>query len=128
MNYNKNISNTLQDYLEAVLNLTEKHNTVRITDLAFYMQVAKPTVTETIKNLTAQELVKHEKYGPLELTKKGYEQALKIRYRHKVLERFLVHVLGVDSETANHEACLMEHAISAETTDKLVQFLEETLN
>jgi DtxR family Mn-dependent transcriptional regulator len=45
-----------------------------------------------------------------------------------VLERFLVHVLGVDEETANKEACLMEHAISAETTDKLVQFLEDTLN
>jgi DtxR family Mn-dependent transcriptional regulator len=128
MNNSNKISNTLQDYLEAVLKLTEQNDTVRITDLALYLQVAKPTVTETVKNLTAQALIKHEKYGPLELTKKGYQQALKIHHRHMVLERFLVHVLGVDEETANKEACLMEHAISAETTDKLVQFLEDTLN
>lgn len=125
MSKSKVISNTLQDYLEAVLNLTEQNNIVRITDLAAHMQVAKPTVTETVKNLTRQDLIKHERYGPLELTKTGYEQAVKIRHRHMVLKRFLVDVLGVDQETANKEACLMEHAISASTTDKLVQFLED---
>jgi DNA-binding MurR/RpiR family transcriptional regulator len=49
MNNSNKISNTLQDYLEAVLKLTEQNDTVRITDLALYLQVAKPTVTETVK-------------------------------------------------------------------------------
>lgn len=119
------ISNSLEDYLEAILNLQEQNSTVRITDLASYMQVAKPTATETINNLCVQKLIKHEKYGPIELTGKGYEQAVKIRRRHLVLLNFLVTVLGVDPETADKEACLMEHAISSDTTDKLVQFLEE---
>lgn len=119
------LSNSLQDYLEAILNLTEQNDTVRITDLAFYMKVAKPTVTETVNNLAGQDFIRHEKYGPIELTGKGYEQAVKIRRRHLVLHNFLVNVLGVDPETANKEACLMEHAISSDTTDKLVQFLEE---
>lgn len=119
------ISNSLQDYLEAILNLTEQNDTVRITDLAFYMKVAKPTATETVNNLAEQNLIRHEKYGPIELTKKGYDQAVKIRHRHMVLQDFLVNVLGVNAETANKEACLMEHAISSDTTDKLVQFLED---
>lgn len=122
------ISNTLQDYLEAVLNLTEQNTTVRITDLANHMQVTKPTATEIVKSLTAQDLLRHERYRPLELTRKGYEQAVKIRHRHEILHRFLVRVLGVDEETADKEACQMEHAISADTTDKLVLFLEKTLD
>lgn len=125
MSKNIKISNSLQDYLEAILNLTEQNSIVRITDLAFYMKVAKPTATEAVNNLAAQDLIRHEKYGPIELTGKGYEQAVKIRRRHLVLQNFLVSVLGVDPEIADNEACLMEHAISSDTTDKLVQFLEE---
>lgn len=118
------ISSSLQDYLEAILNLKENNGIVRVTDLADYLQVAKPSVTETVKTLVGLGLLKHAKYGPLVLTKQGQEVAGKIRHRHEVLKTFLTGVLGVDPETADREACLMEHAISRDTTDRLVRFLE----
>jgi len=119
------ISNTLEDYLETILNLSERQSQVRTTDLAAHMQVAKPTVTETVKSLVGHGLIRHKKYGPLELTEKGRQHALKIRYRHNILKNFLVDILGVKPETANREACLMEHAISPDTADRLAQFLEK---
>ena len=122
------ISNSLQDYLEAILNLGEENKTVRVTDLAVHLQVAKPSVTETVKTLAAFGLLKYTKYGPLVLTKKGREKAVRIRHRHEVLKTFLTDILGVDQETADREACLMEHAISRDTTDRLVRFLETQLN
>ncbi|MCR4441382.1 MAG: metal-dependent transcriptional regulator [Peptococcaceae bacterium] len=122
------ISNALEDYLETILNLSEQKSAVRTTDLAVHMQVAKPTVTETVKSLVNHGLLRHEKYGPLELTEKGRQKALKIRYRHTILKKFLTDILGVKPETANREACLMEHAISPDTADKLAQFLENICN
>lgn len=122
------VSNAQEDYLEAILVLSERNNSkVKTTELAVYMQVAKPTITETVRALVKQGLLRHEKYGPLELTEKGRKYAILIRHRHRVLRKFLVEVLGVSPETANKEACLMEHTISHDTTNKLVDFLEKTL-
>lgn len=121
------VSNAQEDYLEAILVLSERNSKVKTTELAVYMQVAKPTITETVRSLVKQGLLRHEKYGPLELTEKGRKYAVLIRHRHRVLRKFLVEVLGVSPETANKEACLMEHTISHDTTNKLVDFLEKTL-
>lgn len=119
------ISNSLQDYLEEILNLTEKYGKARITDLAKSLQIAKPSVTSAVKTLVDLRLLKHEKYGPLELTQYGRRKALEIRRRHRALMEFLTDILGVDPETAEKEACLMEHAISSDTLLKLVRFLKD---
>ncbi len=122
------ISAAWQDYLEAILNLSETTSSVRITDLAAHLGVAKSSATETVKIMVRTGHLLHQRYGPLQLTQKGLEQAKRIRHRHNVLKEFLVSVLGVNNETADKEACLMEHAISADTTEKLVSFLERKLS
>lgn len=121
-----NISSSLEDYLEGILNLAEKEkdSKVRITDLAKHMKIAKPSVTSAVKNLADLGLISHERYGPLKLTETGRDLALEIRHRHKVLKEFLIRMLGVDPKTAEKEACQMEHAISQDTLQKLVNFLE----
>lgn len=119
-----NLSRSLEDYLEEILNLSEKSEKVRVTDLAKSFSVAKPSITSAVKSLVELGLLKQEKYGPLELTKTGLLQAKEIRHRHEVLLEFLHRVLGVEQKIAEKEACLMEHAISDDTLAKLDKFLK----
>jgi DtxR family Mn-dependent transcriptional regulator len=122
------ISNSLEDYLEAILIISEKNDTVRITDLAENMGIAKSSATEAVKSLVDLGFLKHEKYGPVELTDRGKKRAKEIRRRHRLIKSFLTEVLGVPLETAERDACLMEHAVSADTINRLLLFLESQIN
>ena len=120
-----NITPSLEDYLETILFLMEKDQAVRVTDVANYLEISKPSVNKAINNLKAMGLVIHEHYGLLELTEKGRQIAVEVAKRHVVLTEFLEKYLGVDPKTAEKEACLMEHSMSAETIDKLENFLKK---
>jgi len=119
------ISAAMQDYLEVILELTEKEDIVRVTDIAAKLGVAKASVNQAVNTLANMKLVKQEKYGPIELTPAGKEQAAKIRHRHQILYRFLVEILKVDPKTAEKDACLMEHVISPATLRRLTEYLEK---
>lgn len=121
-----NLSAAREDYLEVILNLTEKQDRVRITDIAATLGIAKASVNEAVGILAGLKLVKHEKYGLVELTPEGKEQAAKVRYRHRMLARFLTDVLQVDPKTAEKDACLIEHVISPVTLLRLTEYLEQT--
>lgn len=122
------LSNSLQDYLEGILNLAERQEKVRITDLAKHLGITKPSATAATKVLTRMGLLRHEPYGPLELTGKGLAVAREVRRRHDFLKEFLIGVLGVPPETAETEACLMEHSISPDTLKRLIDFLEKRMD
>lgn len=115
-------SSSMQDYLEAILDLAEKDGLVRVSDIASRLSISKPSVTQMIENLKKQELVKQEPYGPVELTGAGRELATKVRQRHRLLKKFLIDVLEVDPEIAERDACMIEHVISPQTMEKLVEF------
>jgi DtxR family Mn-dependent transcriptional regulator len=117
------LSSSLEDYLEAVLNLKEANSIIRVTDLAKKLQVAKSSVNQAIMKLVGKNLLRHERYGPLELTVPGMEHAQKIQQRHQLLKCFFNEILGVDPQTAEMDACNIEHHISATTMEKLVYFL-----
>lgn len=122
------ISSSLQDYLEAVLVLSEKNDLVRITDLAETLEISKPSATEAVRALVSLGLLKHQSYGPVELTEAGELQALEVRHRHRLLKRFLTEILGVPHAIAEKDACRMEHAVSPDTISRLVHFLEEEVD
>ncbi len=115
----------MEDYLEAILNLAEKEGVARITDIAEKLNIKKASANQTIKKLTGIGLVRHDVYGPVELTESGKKQAVKIRQRHRKLKQFLIEVLGVEPRVAEKDACLMEHVVSAHTVEKLTEFLVE---
>ncbi|MEW5919652.1 MAG: DtxR family transcriptional regulator [Bacillota bacterium] len=119
------ISAAMQDYLEVILELTEKEDIVRVTDIAAKLGVAKASVSQAINILANLKLVKQEKYGPIELTPAGKEQAAQIRRRHQILYRFLVEILNVDPMTAEKDACLIEHVVSPATLGRLTEHLEK---
>jgi DtxR family Mn-dependent transcriptional regulator len=82
-----------------------------------------PTVTSMLKTLSDRGLVHYEKYEYVELTHDGSDVGKEIRRRHGILLDFLTNVLKIDYETANADACKMEHALSTATMDSLTDFM-----
>jgi len=120
------LSHSAQDYLEAVYILADKDGLARVKEVADYLDVKKPSVVSAMKALKEKGLVHHQHYGCLELTPQGRSLAKDIHNRHKVLFRFLHQILDVDPETAESDACKLEHHISPETLGQLVKFVEFT--
>ncbi|NLZ93394.1 MAG: metal-dependent transcriptional regulator [Firmicutes bacterium] len=114
---------TLEDYLEVILELEEKENETRVTDIADKLNIAKSTVTITVNKLKSMGLVLQESYGPIELTSAGKKHAVEVRNRHRMLRQFLVEVIGVDYQTADKDACLMEHIVSPVTLKKVEEYM-----
>ncbi len=119
------VTSSLQDYLEVILNLLQEKKTARVTDIADRLDIAKPSVIQALAILKEKGLIRQDRYGPVELTEKGRRYALKVRHRHKIIYGFLTQVLGVSPKAAEEDACLLEHDLSNETFDKLLQFLLE---
>jgi DtxR family Mn-dependent transcriptional regulator len=117
------LSASLQDCLEALLEVENSENRIRITDVANKLNIAKASVKQSIDKLKELGMVNQQAYGPIVLTEKGRELAERISLRHKKLFRFLVEVLGVDADIAEKDACLMEHAVSSQTMQRLTDFL-----
>lgn len=117
------ISSSMQDYLEAILELSGETSSVRVTDIARKLNIAKASVNQTVNKLREMGLVRQQAYGPVELTDEGGRLADRVMQRHIRLKQFLVEALGVEPDVAEKDACLMEHAVSAQTMDKLTEFL-----
>ena len=118
------LTSTNEDYLEAIYAIGGRNGSVRSVDLADQMGVSKASVNKAISTLKQSGLVEQPYYGDLSLTAAGAEYAASILRRHQVLFRFLTEMLGVDAKTAEDEACLMEHAISNDTLQRFVGFID----
>jgi len=119
------ITSSLEDYLETMLSLKERNNEIRVTDVALELNISKPSVNKAMNILKKQGLLDQEHYGLISLTEKGEEMAKNVLKRHVAVKQLLNSVLLVDEETAEKEACLIEHAISEDTLKKLIVFLEK---
>jgi DtxR family Mn-dependent transcriptional regulator len=107
-----------EDYLEMVSFLADL-GTVRVTDIARKLGFSKPSVLSALRSLEEQGLVRHERYSSVTLTEKGQERAQMIRERHTFLTHFLCDICSVDAQTAEKDACKIEHVLSEETLTKL---------
>lgn len=123
----KNMTASAEDYLEAIFILSQKSKNahVRVTDLASFLAVSKPSVTHAVGVLKEKGFLEHEAYGGIVLTPAGESCAANVLRRHNMIQRFLVHTLGVSEANAEADACRMEHILSAETIEKMYAYLEE---
>ena len=107
-----------EDYLEAVLVLQRKQGMVRSVDLARHMGFSKPSISHAVGVLKNGGFLTVDDDGFLHLTVIGREIAEKIYERHLFfMEQFIA--AGVDLETAEQDACRIEHAISQDTFEKI---------
>ena len=114
-----------EDYLKQIYLLGREQEEVRVTDVAKYLGLSKPSVNRAINTLKEGEFIVHEHYGTLKLTQKGEKAANNIYESYKVIRKFLIEILEVDEETANLEADLMEHHISKSTKKKWKKFMKK---
>ena len=107
-----------EDYLEAVLVLQKNHGAVRSIDVARRVGVSKASVSYAVSALRDGGFLTMDEDYFLHLTDMGREVAEKIYERHQFFTMQLI-TAGVDPEIAEYEACLIEHAISQDTFEKI---------
>ena len=117
------MSPSLENYLETVLVLEQDDATVRLTDIANKLGVSKASANRAQGLLKKAGLIEQERYGTISLTAKGRNAANDVYERHRVIKKFLITVLGINEETAERDACRMEHVVSRETMSRLVQYM-----
>ena len=118
------LSESLEDYLETILDLEREQKVARVKDIADKLGVLRGTVSGTLKTLAEKNLINYEPYSFITLTKEGARIAKEINRRHAVIKDFLQNVLLMDDQKADENACRMEHAMDKEAIDRLVQFID----
>ena len=103
-----------EDYLEKILQISQKKESVHAIDIAREMSFSKPSVSVAMNKLKELGYIEINDKGEISLTDSGKEIAQKTLEKHIVLTRMLMY-LGVKEEVAALDACRMEHDISDET-------------
>ena len=114
-----------EDYLEAVLILNQRMGRVRAIDVSQYLGYAKTSVSHGLRLLRQGGFLARDADGYLYLTEVGQEAAEKIYAKHRFFTQWLIKA-GVAPDIAEKDACRMEHAISEESFQKLMQALEDS--
>ena len=107
-----------EDYLEAILVLYKKTGMVRSVDVARHLEVSKPSVCHAVATLRDGGFLTMDEDYFLHLTDAGLEVAEQIYEKHRFFTERLIEA-GVDPETAERDACRIEHVISQESFDRL---------
>ncbi|MDC7235021.1 MAG: metal-dependent transcriptional regulator [Spirochaetales bacterium] len=110
---------SLEDYLEAILQLEEKNRVARVKDIAERLSVQMPSVTGALKNLKSKGMIEYEKNSFINLTDQGKVLAKAVLKKHTILVNFLENALLLDESKAAEEACRIEHSIDQDTAKRL---------
>ena len=114
-----------EDYLKAIYHLgKEESKNTKSIEISRYLKVSKPTVSEMLRKLADNNLVKFKAYGSASLTKKGLKVAKLITYKHRIIENFLTEILGIEKGSIHEEAHRLEHAFSNESIAKIHSLLK----
>ena len=106
----KNLSRRVEDYLEAILNVTLEKGYARTKDVACELDLSPSSVVEMFRKLDGMGLVEYRRYEGVVLSAAGREVAEVIKFRHDTLKAFLM-AIHVPKKIANADACYMEHEL-----------------
>lgn len=112
-----------EDYLKALYQLHGEQRPVPTRELAHRLGISSPSVSEMVTRLTAQGLVEHDRYRGQQLTREGRKVALELVRHHRLLEMFLVQVLGYSWDEVHDEAERLEHVISERMEQRIFDLL-----
>jgi DtxR family Mn-dependent transcriptional regulator len=118
------LSETMQMYIKTVHDIEGSKGAARVTDIATALEVKKASVTSALRNLSTRGLVNYTPYDVITLTDSGRRIAEELDRRYQALHDFFVTVLGIDPETADKDACSLEHHVSETLHQRLVGFIE----
>jgi DtxR family Mn-dependent transcriptional regulator len=112
-----------EDYLKALYQLHGDQRPVPTRELAQRLGISSPSVSEMVGRLTAQGLVEHDRYRGQQLTREGRKVALELVRHHRLLEMFLVQVLGYSWDEVHDEAERLEHVMSERMEQRIFELL-----
>lgn len=118
------ISDSMEDYLEAIFHIIGNQKVARPKDIGQALGVTGPSVTKALRWLSEHGLVNYAPFELITLTKEGRKAAEEVVRRHEALRDFFVHVLAVDEKRAGEAACKMEHSISGDILERLIRYAE----
>jgi DtxR family Mn-dependent transcriptional regulator len=119
------LSESIQDYLKEIYEITEEASTASTTELASRLGVAPASVTGMIQRLAnaAPPLVAYKKHQGVTLTADGERAALEVIRHHRLLETYLVQALGYSWDQVHEEAHRLEHVISEDLEARIAKAL-----
>lgn len=120
------LTDVMEDYLKAVYHLQrESGGRIRTSEIAEYLGVKAPTVTSMVEKLADRGLLDREKYQGVRLTEDGERVALEVVRHHRLLEAYLTEHLDYDWSEVHDEADRLEHHISEEFEQRVVDALDD---
>ena len=114
----------MEDYLEAVLMMQQRHGYVRCVDVAEHLGVKKPSVSRAVKELSKSGHLVKNADGTLSLTETGLQLSEQIYEKHRFFTERLI-AAGVARKIAEQDAYNIEHAIRAESFQKLKKAFDD---
>lgn len=114
---------TVEEYLETIYNMAAEKEVVIGARLAEKFHVAPPTVTEMLKRLVRDGYVEMDQKRQVSLTEAGCTAAEAVLRRHRLTERFLTDMLGMQWHQVHEEACRLEHFISGAVEERVLASL-----
>ncbi len=119
------INESTENYLEMILILKQQNGQVRSIDIVNELGYTKPSISVAMKKLRENGYINVDENGYISLEAQGYEIAAQMYDRHQTLTSLLI-AAGVDKETAEKDACKMEHVISDESYRCLKNYFSKT--
>jgi len=115
---------TMENYLEAIYELSTQGAGARVSDIALRLGVTKASTNSAMSTLSEKGLIVSEKYKEVFLTPEGLKLAELTSKKHHVIRQFLTEVLKVELSVAEADACAIEHVISSDSIAAMQLFMQ----
>ncbi|MEA4925684.1 MAG: metal-dependent transcriptional regulator [Syntrophomonadaceae bacterium] len=119
----QNLTFTMENYLEAIYELSRDGKGARVSDIAERLGVTKASTNSAMSTLSEKGLISNEKYREVYLTPAGLELAELTSKKHYVIREFLIKLLNIDPAIADKDACAIEHVISNDSIQAMQEFM-----
>ena len=124
MNDIPQLTESLEDYLEAIAELIAVEGHAHAKEIAAKLNVKMPSVTGALRQLEKMGCIVYSTHRPVQLTEKGRLIAEDVMHHHGVLKMFFSEILGLPLEKASETACRLEHLIDCDTISRFILFSE----
>ena len=118
------LNRSREDYLKTILMLEREKGVVRSSEVAKHLNVTRASVSYAVRYLKEDGFLTMDEHKTLCFTERGREAAEQVYERHRVIRDALIY-LGIEPETADQDACRIEHDISGKTFEKLKELCGE---
>ena len=119
----ESLTQSVEDYLKAIYRLSMTGQPASTSQIASLLELSAPSVSGMVKRLAEQGLLEYVPYKGVQLTDEGRRAALRMVRRHRLIETYLVELLGYSWDTVHEEAERLEHAVSDTLVERMAAAL-----